>query len=394
MNPSARLQAAIDLLDKIIAAARDQGGSADTIIARWFGERRYAGSKDRRAIRALVYDAIRMLGERPESGRAAMLALVRRQPELAALFDGSPYGPAAIAPDEPVAATGVLPAWLAEAFALSGLDADEQAALLERAPLDIRVNTLKADPAAIQAEIPGAVPLPCLPAGLRVPSDAAVEQLPAYKEGRLEVQDAGSQFVSLAAGVERGQHVVDLCAGGGGKTLALAAAMANHGSILACDIDRPRLSRLMPRAERAGVSIAETRLLNPNQEATMLADQSGRADVVLIDAPCSGTGTWRRNPEARWRLTPQRLDRYVATQAALLDIAADLVRPGGMLVHVVCSLLDAEGAGQAQAFLDRHPGWSAQPLPLGAGTPRGPGLRFTPLADSTDGFFVARMRRP
>ncbi len=394
VNPAARLQAAIDLLDKIIAAARDQGGSADTIIARWFGERRYAGSKDRRAIRALVYDAIRMLGERPESGRAAMLALVRRQPELAALFDGSPYGPTSIAPDEPVAAAGVLPAWLAEAFALSGLDADEQAALLERAPLDIRVNTLKADPAAIQAEIPGAVPLPCLSAGLRVPSDAAVEQLPAYKEGRLEVQDAGSQFVSLAAGVERGQHVIDLCAGGGGKTLALAAAMANHGSILACDIDRPRLSRLMPRAERAGVSIAETRLLNPNQEAAMLADQAGRADAVLIDAPCSGTGTWRRNPEARWRLTPQRLDRYVATQAALLDIGADLVRPGGVLVHVVCSLLDAEGAGQAQAFLDRHPGWSAQPLSLGAGTPHGPGLRFTPLADSTDGFFVARMRRP
>lgn len=394
MNPAARLQAAIDLLDKIIAAARDQGGSADTIIARWFAERRYAGSKDRRAIRALVYDAIRMLGERPESGRAAMLALVRRQPELAALFDGSPYGPAAIAPHEPVAAAGVLPAWLAEAFTSSGLDADEQAALLERAPLDIRVNTLKADPAAIQAGIPGAVPLPCLSAGLRVPSDAAVEQLPAYKEGRLEVQDAGSQFVSLAAGVERGQHVIDLCAGGGGKTLALAAAMANHGSILACDVDRPRLSRLMPRAERAGVSIAETRLLNPNQEAAMLADQSGRADVVLIDAPCSGTGTWRRNPEARWRLTPQRLDRYVATQAALLDIAADLVRPGGMLVHVVCSLLDAEGAGQAQAFLDRHSGWKAQPLSLGAGTPRGPGLRFTPLADSTDGFFVARMRRP
>lgn len=394
MNPAARLQAAIDLLDKIIAAARDQGGSADTIIARWFAERRYAGSKDRRAIRTLVYDAIRMLGERPESGRAAMLALVRRQPELAALFDGSPYGPAAIAPDEPVAAAGVLPAWLAEAFTASGLDADEQAALLERAPLDIRVNTLKADPAAIQAAIPGAVPLPCLSAGLRVPSDAAVEQLPAYKEGRLEVQDAGSQFVSLAAGVERGQHVIDLCAGGGGKTLALAAAMANHGSILACDVDRPRLSRLMPRAERAGVSIAETRLLNPNQEAAMLADQAGRADVVLIDAPCSGTGTWRRNPEARWRLTPQRLDRYVATQAALLDIAADLVRPGGMLVHVVCSLLDAEGAGQAQAFLDRHPGWKARPLSLGAGTPRGPGLRFTPLADSTDGFFVARMRRP
>ncbi|MFS2111043.1 RsmB/NOP family class I SAM-dependent RNA methyltransferase [Sphingomonas sp. Sphisp140] len=394
MNPAARLQAAIDLLDRITAAARDQGGSADTIIAKWFAERRYAGSKDRRAIRALVYDAIRMLGERPESGRAAMLALVERRAELAELFDGSPYGPAPIQPGEPVAEAGVLPRWLAEAFVASGLDADEQAALLERAPLDLRVNTLKADPAVIQAEIGAAVSLPCLPAGLRVPSDSPVEQLPAYKDGQFEVQDAGSQFVSLAAGVERGQHVIDLCAGGGGKTLALAAAMANHGSILACDIDRPRLSRLMPRAERAGVGIVETRLLNPNQEVSMLADQAGRADVVLVDAPCSGTGTWRRNPEARWRLNPQRLDRYVGMQSALLDIAADLVRPGGVLVHVVCSLLDAEGAGQAEAFLARHPGWEAEPLALGAGSPRGPGLRFTPLRDSTDGFFVARMRRP
>jgi len=394
MNPAARLQAAIDLLDRITAAARDQGGSADTIIARWFSERRYAGSKDRRAIRELVYDAVRMLGERPESGRAAMLALVARRPELVALFDGSPYGPAGIVPGEPVAEAGVLPRWLGDAFADSGLDADEQAALLERAPLDLRVNTLKAAPAVIQAEISGSVPLPCLPAGLRVPSDSPVEQLPAYKDGQFEVQDAGSQFVSLAAGVERGQHVIDLCAGGGGKTLALAAAMANHGSILACDIDRPRLSRLMPRAERAGVGIVETRLLNPNQETSMLADQAGRADVVLVDAPCSGTGTWRRNPEARWRLTPQRLDRYVATQAALLDVAADLVRPGGVLVHVVCSLLDAEGAGQAEAFLAHHPGWEVEPLALGAGTPRGPGVRFTPLRDSTDGFFVARMRRP
>jgi 16S rRNA (cytosine967-C5)-methyltransferase len=393
MNPSARLQAAIDLLDRIVIAARDQGGSADTIIARWFAERRYAGSKDRRAIRELVYEAIRMLGERPGSGRAAMLALAGKRPELAALFDGSPYGPAPIEPGEPVAEAGVLPAWLAAAFDASGLDRDEQVALLERAPLDVRVNRLKADPAAIAAEIAGAVPLTCAPDGLRLPSDTAVERLPAFAEGKLEVQDAGSQAVSLAAGAEPGQHVIDLCAGAGGKTLALAAAMRNHGTILACDVDRTRLSRLTPRAERAGVTIAETRLLDPGRETAMLADQSGRADVVLVDAPCSGTGTWRRNPEARWRLTPDRLARYVATQAALLDVAAALVRPGGALVHIVCSVLDAEGAGQAQAFLDRNPGWEAAPLLLGFGVPRGPGLRLTPLNDSTDGFFVAKMVR-
>lgn len=396
MNPSARLQAAIDLLDRIVAAARDSGGSADTIVARWFAERRYAGSKDRRAIRALVYDAIRMLGERPETGRAAMLALAQRRPELAGLFDGSPYGPAPIMPGEPVAEAGVLPAWLARAFEESGLGADEQAALLERAPLDIRVNALKADPATIAAAIPGALALPALPAALRLPADTPVEQLAAYREGQFEVQDAGSQLVSLAAGAAPGQQVIDLCAGGGGKTLALAAAMQNLGAILACDVDRPRLSRLMPRAARAGVTIAETRLLNPGREAEMLADRAGSADLVLVDAPCSGTGTWRRNPEARWRLTPDRLARYVATQAALLDIAAALVRPGGALVHVVCSLLDAEGAGQAERFLARHPGWTAAPLALAParGTPRGAGLRLTPLRDSTDGFFVAKMTRP
>jgi 16S rRNA (cytosine967-C5)-methyltransferase len=394
MNPSARLQAAIDLVDKISIAARDQGGSADTIIARWFAERRYAGSKDRRAIRELVYDAIRMLGERPQSGRAAMLAVAEKRPELAALFDGSPYGPAPIAPGEPVAEAGVLPAWLKAAFEVSGLETGEQAALLERAPLDIRVNRLKADPAVIAAEIPGAVPLPCAPDGLRLPSDTPVERLPAFREGALEVQDGGSQAVSLAAGAEPGQHVIDLCAGAGGKTLALAAAMRNHGTILACDVDRARLSRLAPRAERAGVTIAETRLLDPGREAELLADHTGRADLVLVDAPCSGTGTWRRNPEARWRLTPDRLARYVAIQAALLDLAAALVRPGGALVHIVCSVLDAEGAGQAQAFLDRHPGWQSVPLSLGIGVQRGPGLRLTPLNDSTDGFFVAKMVRP
>lgn len=389
MNPSARVQAAIDLLDRITLAARDQGGSADTIIAKWFAERRYAGSKDRRAIRELVYDAVRTLGERPASGRAAMLALAATRPELAALFDGSSYGPAPIGPAEPVAKPGLLPGWLGKAMTASGLGADEQAALLDRAPLDIRVNTLKADP--VEFDFEGATPLAHLPAGFRLPPDTSVERIPAYKDGALEVQDAGSQLVSLATGATPGMTVIDLCAGAGGKTLALAAAMQNQGRLLACDIDRSRLSRLAPRAERAGVTIAETLLLDPNRELEKLEVLRGTADLVVIDAPCSGTGTWRRNPEARWRLTPDRLARFVETQHRLLRLGAGLVRPGGVLVHIVCSLLDAEGAGQAEAFLADHPGWSASPLTIGAGAPRGPGIRLTPQADSTDGFFVAKM---
>jgi 16S rRNA (cytosine967-C5)-methyltransferase len=169
--------------------------------------------------------------------------------------------------------------------------------------------------------------------------------------------------------------------------------MGGEGTILATDTDRNRLSRLTPRAERAGVTNVETRLLNPGREAEMLADWGGSADCVLIDAPCSGTGTWRRNPEARWRLSPERLDRLVATQQHVLSIGAALVRPGGALVYIVCSLLDEEGAAQVSAFLADHAGWHAERLSLPAGRSHGPGVRLTPTHDATDGFFVARLTR-
>lgn len=385
---------AIDLLDQVIAAARGRGAAADVLLARWFAERRFAGSKDRRAVRTLVYDAIRLCGEVPVSGRAAMLALARVRPDLADLFDGSPYGPAPIDAGEPVAEHGVAPPWLVAALIDSGLDQAEQRALLDRAPLDLRVNGLRATRAAVAEQFPEAEPLAFAPCALRLPEDTAVDRHPAYAAGAFEVQDAGSQLVSLLAGAAPGMAVIDLCAGGGGKTLALAAAMENRGTILACDVDRPRLSRLMPRAARAGVTIATTRLLDPGHEAASLEDWGDRADLVLVDAPCSGTGTWRRNPEARWRLTPAQLDRYVDTQAHLLDVAARLVRPGGALVHIVCSLLDAEGAGQAERFLAAHAGWEAEHWSApAAGTARGPGIRLSPHRDSTDGFFVAKMVR-
>jgi 16S rRNA (cytosine967-C5)-methyltransferase len=394
MTPGARIQAAIELLDRIIAAARDQGAAADTIIARYFAERRYAGSKDRRAVRELVYAAIRLLGERPESGREAIVALARHDAGVAAMFDGSPHAPPPIGPEEPAAGGGVAPAWLVERLVASGLSAEDLAALLDRAPLDVRVNRLAADPAAVAAEIDGAEPLPHVPDGLRLPMGTVVEQLDAWRRGAIEVQDEGSQLVTTVAAAAPDMRIVDLCAGAGGKTLALAAAMANRGQILACDSDRTRLSRLAPRAERARVGIVETRLLDPEREAGALGDWNGMADLVLVDAPCSGTGTWRRNPEARWRLTPERLDRVAALQQRLLDVAAALVRPGGVLVYVVCSLLDEEGAGQVERFLERHRGWAAEPIALPAGMPHGHGLRLTPARDGTDGFFVARLARP
>lgn len=392
MTPAARTQAAIDLLDAVIEAARSGGAAADTVAQRFFAARRYAGSKDRRAIRGLVYEAIRSFGERPANGRAAMVALARGRPELADCFDGTGYGPAPIQAGEPEAEAALAPAWLIEAFAASGLDTNEVAALLERAPVDVRVNRLKADRASVQAEI-GGEPLPFAPDALRLATDAPVEPLPAWREGRIEVQDAGSQIVGSLAGAEPGMCVVDLCAGGGGKTLSLAATMENRGRIVASDTDRARLSRLPERAARAGVTIAETRLLDPKREAEGLADLHGSADIVLIDAPCSATGTWRRNPEARWRLTPERLARFAEVQSRLLDVAAELVRPGGALTYVVCSLLDAEGRDQVAAFLSRHHGWSAAPSEATVGRWHGDGRRLTPAHDGTDGFFVARLVR-
>jgi 16S rRNA (cytosine967-C5)-methyltransferase len=254
----------------------------------------------------------------------------------------------------------------------------------------LRVNRLRADPGEIVARLEGVGAIEGLPDALRLPAGTDVTPL----AGLVEVQDAGSQAVTLATLARPGERVVDLCAGGGGKTLALAAMMANEGPILACDTDRGRLQRLTPRAERAGVTVVETRLLNPSRELEMLAEWRDAADCVLVDAPCSGTGTWRRNPEARWRLTPARLERLVATQAHLLAVAAELVRPGGALVHVVCSLLDAEGRDQVATFLAAHPGWAAERPRIGFGRPHGLGLRLTPAHDGTDGFFVARLKRP
>lgn len=393
MTPAARVQAAIDILDQVIAAARGQGASADRLAAEWFRQRRFVGSKDRRAIRELVWAAIRACGEVPPDGRAAMLRLAGDDAALAALFDGSTYGPAPIRAGEPVAEGGVLPAWLAAAMTASGLDTAEQAALLGRAPLDIRANALRTDRDTLAAQLPVAAEPTAAPHGLRLPLGSPAETWPSFAQGLFEVQDTGSQLACAALGVTPGESVVDLCAGAGGKTLALAAALGNKGRLLACDIDRARLSRLAPRAERAG-ALAETRLLDPGKEAAILADWQGQADAVLVDAPCSGTGTWRRNPEARWRLTPEAIRRYAAMQAHVLDVAAGLVRPGGRLLFITCSLLDAEGADGLAAFLVRHPGFRAVPVQAPLGRAHGGGWRLSPGHDGTDGFFFARVERP
>lgn len=393
MTPAARLQAAIELVDEVVAAAREAGPAADTLIARYFKSRRYAGSKDRRAVRELVYRAIRRTAERPESGRAALVGLAGDDPALAPLFDGSPHGPAPLQEGEPAAPASIVPGWLEGRFDPL-IEAGEFPALLERAPLDVRVNSLKGDRAEALGALPGAAPTSLSPVGLCLPEGFRVEDTSAWASGLVEVQDEGSQWLARIAGAVSGMTVVDLCAGAGGKTLALAADMKNEGRILACDTDRGRLSRMPPRLERAGVTIVTPRLLDPGRESAALEEVRGEADLVLVDAPCSGTGTWRRNPETRWRLNGQRLDRLVALQARLLDVALELVRPGGHLVYAVCSLLAEEGRGQAEAFGARHSGLVPEMAAIDGGRQSGPGRLLTPGCDGTDGFFVARWRVP
>ena len=386
MTPAARVQTSIELLDAIVASARAKGAPADRILADWFRSNRFAGSKDRRAIRDLVYRAIRACGPVPATGRAAMLALAKDDPTLTGLFDGSRYGPATIGPDENAAEAGVAPQWLARRLTASGLDEKGQAALLDRAPLDLRVNTLKASRDTLRLPME-AEPTPA-PQGLRLPTGTPVEQWEAYRDGLIEVQDTGSQLACRAIRATPGESVLDLCAGAGGKTLALAASMEGRGRLIATDTDRGRLSRLPPRAERAGAQV-ETRLLDPGKEAEALADLQGALDAVLIDAPCSGTGTWRRNPEARWRIDPPELARLVDLQARLVDLAVPLLKPGGRLVYVVCSLLDEEGAEGFADALARHERLEARPVDLPLGRPRGNGVRLEPYRDDTDGFFIA-----
>jgi 16S rRNA (cytosine967-C5)-methyltransferase len=384
MRDPARLQAAIEILDEVIAAAASGGAAADTLVQRHFAQRRYAGSKDRAAVRDLLYAAIRFTAERPASGRAALLGLADAgRPELLPLFDGSPHAPAPPAPDEPRARESLVPAWLEDAFRVrfgAAIDS-EAAALVGRAPLDLRVNPAQADAAEVAAAL-GAAPIPGLPHGLRLVQPVSLDRHPLLMSGAIEVQDAGSQMVVQQAVARPGETVVDLCAGAGGKTLALAADMGGEGRLLACDTDRARLSAMQPRLARSGMeAFVEQRLLDPHRESERLADLVDSADLVLVDAPCSGTGTWRRNPELRWRLTPARLARVCDVQARLIDLGASLLKPGGRLVYAVCSVLDSEGEAQARAAAER------------LGLALGPVRKLSPRQDGCDGFFVAQLTR-
>ena len=391
MTPAARLQAAIEMLDWIIAAARDNGASADNIAKKFFKERRYAGSGDRRAIRAHVYAAIRRWGDRPASGRHAMLGLIDEQPELRELFSGGNYGPAAIEADEPVASGAQIPDWLVGRFA-SPIDETERKALFDRAPLHIRVNGQRSTDGDVTSAWPEAVAL-ALPHAYELPTGTQLEDKALFRDGAVEIQDLGSQAIAMAGAAAKPALALDLCAGAGGKTLALAAMLPAESKLVAADTDRSRLSRIEPRKRRASARNIETILLGPGKEMESLERLKGRCDLVLVDAPCSGTGTWRRNPELRWRMTPKRLDHTTELQQRLMELGSDMVKPGGRLVYAVCSLLDAEGGDQTDKFLENHPQWREISIDLPVGRPYRKGTLLSPHHDGTDGFYFTCLEK-
>jgi 16S rRNA (cytosine967-C5)-methyltransferase len=431
MTPAARLSAAIELLTDIDARRRP---AADA-LKDWGLGHRFAGSGDRAAIAGLVYDAMRrrassawLMGE--STPRASLLGMLQRErgfdaDAIARLTDGSRFAPPPLSDEErarltagsmdgaPPHVLGDYPEWLDPYFARVFGDerAEEGAALASRAPLDLRVNTLKGQREDAMRVLADLAPEPTRwsPNGLRIPLRAeakspAVHAEPAYLKGLVEIQDEGSQLAALLADAKPGQQVIDLCAGGGGKTLALAAMMENKGQLYATDDDKRRLAPIHDRLVRSGARNVQVR--TPKSVGTELDDLAGRMDLVLIDAPCTGTGAWRRNPDAKWRVRPGSLEVRQKEQVAVLDRAAGLVKPGGRIAYITCSVLAEENEDQVRAFVERHPEFSVE-KPADVASALGEraymfnravrfsdeGLLLTPRRTDTDGFFVSRMRR-
>ena len=433
MTPGARAQAAIDLLDAIEAAR----GPADQCAQHFFRARRFVGAKDRAAISATVYGVLRQRAqfdwwhERIAGGRGTsrtrvlaylMLASGWTAAAVAAAFDGDRFRPEALSmrerdyaaalegrsidhPDQPESVRANLPPWIFDRLrARFGAETlAEVAAMRGEAPIDLRANLLKGERDAarrlLAVEGLHAEPTALAPAGLRLSGRRPLAASAAFRDGIVEIQDEGSQVAAAMVDARPGMRVCDFCAGAGGKTLALAATMGNAGRIVACDTVARRLDGATARLRRAGVSNVERRLLATERDPWVKKHKAG-FDRVLVDAPCTGTGTWRRNPDARWFLAPSDLDELVAKQGRILDSAARLVRPGGRLVYVTCSLLPDEDEDQARRFVAAHPDFTLRPaseiwsgaLPGQCPSPD-PFLLLTPRRNGTDGFFVAVFER-
>jgi 16S rRNA (cytosine967-C5)-methyltransferase len=428
MRTGARIKAAIEVLDEVL----DRHRQAASALSDWGKSHRFAGSGDRAAIGNLLYDALRRkqsLAAQMESDtpRAIVLAAAPRALGLApaavvASADDSPHAIEALTDAEqeglsrrlpetaPLWVRGDFPDWLEPSFerAFGGTAAEEGAALASRAPVDLRANGLKADRDKVTRALSRFSPVATRysPIGIRLPAPEGagrqpnVEAEPGHGKGWYEVQDEGSQIAALMAGAAPRKQVLDLCAGAGGKALAFAATMRNTGQVYAYDDDPHRLRPIFERLKRAGARNVQTL---PAGDAAALEGLGPRFDVVFIDAPCTGTGAWRRRPDAKWRLKPASLAQRIEEQRALLELAAPLVKPGGQLVYVTCSVLPEENDDQLARFAASHLEFAAAPwreswaAGLGGEPPSSAcgqaALLLTPARHGTDGFFVAVLNR-
>ena len=429
MRLGGRIQAAAEVLEDIL----DRKTPATMALRDWGKAHRFAGSKDRSAIGNYVHDALRCkssLAFRMDSETPRSLALAsavfmggKTPEELVEAFEGDTHAPEKLSDDELAKLGGAInldgapdwvkadvPEWIWPAFENNfGEDAvAEGQALTQRPPLDLRINAIKSHPARElgRLEEKGAVPCDISPVGLRIYALSGDGRLPniqieeGYQTGAVEIQDEGSQIVSLLCDARPGEKVLDYCAGGGGKSLALAAEMQNQGKVYGFDIDKRRLAPLYQRAQRAGADVVEVR--QPPSEG--LKDLVGKMDRVLIDAPCTGVGTWRRKPDAKWRLNEEALERRNNEQRSVLNSAKGFVKPGGLMFYVTCSMLAEENEAQVYAFLEDNDNFTLlsagevweEKFGVNASKPwsaDGCTLTLTPASTNTDGFFFAVMER-
>ncbi len=435
MRDGARIAAAIEILDTL----QTQHRPVKDAVRDWGKANRFAGSGDRAWIGGLVLDALRhqastayAMGE--GSARALAIGTVGRvwgleADAIDALFEGDDHAPDTLAgaereglardiSDAPLHIRGDVPEWLEESLvrAFGEAAAEEGASLSSRAPVDLRVNEVKVDFdrafKEVSSKLKAAENSPLVRSGIRIPQRdprgkaAAAESIPAYGKGWVEVQDIGSQLAALASGARSGQQILDYCAGAGGKTLALSALLHNTGQVHAWDIDWRRLRAIWPRLKRADVRNVQ---VHDDSEDKALGDFVEKMDVVFCDAPCTGTGTWRRRPDAKWRLKPAALERRMKEQDTVLERGQRYVKPGGRLVYITCSVLPEENGDRVNAFLDATDAFKPVPvldvLKASGGLVEGAedllaacitehgALQLSPGRTDTDGFYICVLER-
>ena len=443
MTPGARVQASIELLGQIAAEAQDSSAVLDA----YFRTRRYAGSGDRRAITHQVYENLRhrarldwwiqrtgvMVDSTPRTRILAQMAVYERTSpdQLVRMFSGTRHCPPTLNNREQELAESLYgrppmhidmpdwvrleyPSWMGPSLRnIFGPELEvELQALSQTAPVDLRVNVLKATREQVQSELAKdrieVEPTPLSPVGLRLQARARLGGTHAFKRGLFEVQDEGSQLIALLCGVQPGMTVVDYCAGAGGKTLALAASLGTpggnskggpRGRLIACDVSRYRMDRMAPRLKRAGADLVRRQVVTARDDSWVKANHA-MADRVLADVPCTGTGAWRRNLDAKWRFQPDDLEHLVEAQRLILEQAASLVAPKGRFIYATCSLLREENEDQVAWFLENIPGFQVLPLAdvwsetIGGHAPvEGEFMRLSPASTGTDGFFCAVLGR-